>query len=712
MADKIPRRLPDDFVWSTTGQRHVEYANGQHFEGEIGTHLGRTDLGDGGQATVTVVVVKGKAVARKRMTLEGIDEEARREARILESIVHLHIIQLLGTYTHGSRLYLLLYPIADGTLREYLTEPLESRDRVWEQSLKESFGCLANTVAFLHSKQIAIKHKDIKPSNILMHSGRPILTDFGISNSFKDQEHSTSSGWTKRSAPYAAPEVIDNQSRNTSQDVFSLGLVFLDIYWALHGKQHGRSELDGRMREGCYPGTELDEDDHRFSGHAAKLAFENAPSLQEARAMMLLIRWMTAREKTQRPIADTVWTILTSPTYFGKTCGDCCLPKTKDDTVFTEWSGLQTYVPDRPRRPFDHSASSSPLFDYTMTVGDRTVLPHERSENVNEPPTGVDWAGTGNAYNLAWDSESQVPIESIRTLGAGAFAMVEAVHCGGLVVARKSIRLQRSRRRADALAMIQKEVSVMCKLEHTHILQIVGTYSTQRSFSLLLYPVCDQNLRDLLDDCDYMRKDDTARNRALRIMLKRSMQCLAQALEHIHEQKVRHGDIKPQNILYKLQTDVSKTQVYLADFGISKLILDDANTQTTGPSAFTRKYAAPEVAEFSFRGRAVDVWCLGCVFFEMLGAILCSNVGDTIESPYYADIDRLHSEITVLSQHNGKAMGLNIPQRQICKLADLISRMTEREQGRRPLSTEVSDTLGSNDCCYLERESVSLHTAH
>jgi serine/threonine protein kinase len=613
------------------------------------------------------------------------------------------------------RLYLLLYPIADGTLRDYLAEPLESRDRVWEQSLKESFGCLANTVAFLHSKQIAIKHKDIKPSNILMHSGRPILTDFGISNSFKDQDHSTSSGMTKRSAPYAAPEVIHNQSRNTSQDVFSLGLVFLDIYWALYGKQHGRSELDGRMREGCYPGTELDEDDHRFSGHAAKLAFENAPSFQEARAMILLIRWMTAREKTQQPIADTVWTILTSPTYFGKTCGDCCLPKMNDDTVFTEWSGLQTYVPDRPRRPFDYNASSRPLFEYTMTVGDTTVLPHETSDDVNEPPTGIDWAGTGNAYNLSWDSESEVPIKSIRVLGTGWSAMVDEVHCGGLVVARKSIRLSRhgSRARAEMLAMIKREVSILYKLEHTHILQIIGTYSTQRSFSLLLYPVCDQNLRDLLDECDDTRKTDTARNRTLRIMLKRSMQCLAQALEYIHEQKVRHSDIKPQNILYKLQTDVSKTQVYLADFGASKLIGDDTSSKTEGPpAALTRKYVAPEVAEYLSRGRSVDVWCLGCVFFEMLGAILCSSVRDTIEGLYFEDIDGLHSKITVLSQHSGKAMGLNIPQRQIRKLADLISRMTEREPDRRPLSTEVSDTLGSNDYCYLERESVPLHTTH
>jgi serine/threonine protein kinase len=69
---------------------------------------------------------------------------------------------------------------------------------------------------FLHSRQIAIKHKDIKPSNTLMSQGNPVITEFGISSSFKDAEHSTSSGITMRSKPYAAPEVIRHEKCNTS----------------------------------------------------------------------------------------------------------------------------------------------------------------------------------------------------------------------------------------------------------------------------------------------------------------------------------------------------------------------------------------------------------------------------------------------------------------------------------------------------------------
>jgi hypothetical protein len=98
MTDEVPRRLPVDFIWSSTGQQHVEYAIGQTFEGRIGEYLGRDELGHGGQASVSVVYVKGQAVARKRMHLEGVDEEARREARMLESIIHRHV-RLYLTWT-------------------------------------------------------------------------------------------------------------------------------------------------------------------------------------------------------------------------------------------------------------------------------------------------------------------------------------------------------------------------------------------------------------------------------------------------------------------------------------------------------------------------------------------------------------------------------------------------------------------------------------
>jgi serine/threonine protein kinase len=612
----------------------------------------------------------------------------------------IQIVQLVGTYILHQRLYLLLYPVAECTLREYITQPIDSRGEIWEKELKNCFGCLANSVAFLHSKQVAIKHKDIKPSNILMFRGTPILTDFGISNSFKDKEHSTSSGFTKRSPPYAAPEVISHGKRNTSQDIFSLGLVFLDMFWALKGKQHNRSDLDGGLREGAYPGVTLDQTDINFAGSMVKLAYEQSPVFQKPESLIKVIRLMVSMQRDQRPTADTIWTIFTNPTCFGQTCGDCCLPKAmRDVTTFTEWTGLQTYLPLRSRDPYDEYSH------YEASSGEDTVRANFDGTFSPALSSNFDWSGQGRGFHAELGNEQEGMMASVRVLGQGSSGIVEEVKCNGKYFARKTIRLARSRREATT-AIFNNEVNLMRTLRHRHILQVIGSYSTQRALSMLTFPVCHFNLSMLLVECETMRGirgvDEFTRN--IRIVLKRSIHCLAQALEYLHENQVRHVDIKPANILYRDFENVMSAHVYIADFGVSKSIADLTSTGTEGPPAFiTQRYAAPEMLDHTRRGRSADIFSLGCTFYEMLICILCAHDHD-IDSLYARSLPQLRMFTGDLGNHTGVAEGLRITRSQINRMANLITGMTRENPEDRPTAESIALALGANDCCYLEPE--------
>lgn len=67
--------------------------------------------------------------------------------------------------------------------------------------------------------------------------------------------------------------------------------------------------------------------------------------------------------------------------------------------------------------------------------------------------------------------------------------------------------------------------------------------------------------------------------------------CLSSALAYLHQQKCRHKDIKPHNILVKGNT------VLIADFGLSLDWNDLGGDTTVGrPEAYTEIYVAPEVA--------------------------------------------------------------------------------------------------------------------
>jgi serine/threonine protein kinase len=98
--------------------------------------------------------------------------------------------------------------------------------------------------------------------------------------------------------------------------------------------------------------------------------------------------------------------------------------------------------------------------------------------------------------------------------------------------------------------------------------------------------------------------------------------CLAAALDYLHTSKIRHRDIKPQNILVKGVT------VYLTDFGISLDWEGLSRSTTTEDSAKTVLYCAPEVAGYKPRNTASDVWSLGCVFLEIATVLAGLEVED------------------------------------------------------------------------------------
>ena len=109
---------------------------------------------------------------------------------------------------------------------------------------------------------------------------------------------------------------------------------------------------------------------------------------------------------------------------------------------------------------------------------------------------------------------------------------------------------------------------------------------------------------------------------AKKSILRCSFGCLAAALAYLHEEKVRHRDIKPQNILVK------GDRVYLADFGVSLDWMSLSRSTTIEDSAKTWIYCAPEVATYEPRNKSSDVWSLGCVFLEMATTLKDTSLED------------------------------------------------------------------------------------
>jgi serine/threonine protein kinase len=203
-------------------------------------------LGIGGSAVVDLVADKnhdGQLYAHKRFRLTSnhanrIETDFKNEIDIMKRLhLHPHIVRVHWSYTCGRQLGMLLTPVAsDKDLRAYLEEIRESGKPLQpEQSLTltRAFGCLASGLAYIHS--LTIRHKDIKPQNILVHNGRMIYTDFGISVDANGQNTTTTGPSGPCTQRYCAPEVANNEPRNRKSDLFSLGCVYVEILEVLTG---------------------------------------------------------------------------------------------------------------------------------------------------------------------------------------------------------------------------------------------------------------------------------------------------------------------------------------------------------------------------------------------------------------------------------------------------------------------------------------------
>ncbi|KAF1999478.1 kinase-like protein, partial [Amniculicola lignicola CBS 123094] len=186
-------------------------------------------LGSGGYGQVDKIVSKvsfrqyALKRIRRRTAFGNNSKEAMKsfmsEIQIVKSLKHRHVIRYIGSYTDKTYLGLVMSSI-DRLHDQALAAEMRS-------TLRTYFGCLAAALTYLHDS--LIRHKDIKPQNILVDKGNVLLTDFGLSRDFADDVGSTTSGITPASPRYSPPEVAAYEARNTSADVWSLGCVFFEM---------------------------------------------------------------------------------------------------------------------------------------------------------------------------------------------------------------------------------------------------------------------------------------------------------------------------------------------------------------------------------------------------------------------------------------------------------------------------------------------------
>lgn len=167
--------------------------------------------------------LKKQIIAPEENRTAAARNHLEQEIKRLKELRHIHVIQLVNSFERGGAYGIILTPAAtcdlEGLLGRYHKNKYNTytncKDREWIRPiLLTAFGCLSKGLAYIHGCDI--RHKDVKPGNILYERGNPnvnngprfLWADFGLAYDFSSSKDSRTQSSELNSPRYAAPEVV------------------------------------------------------------------------------------------------------------------------------------------------------------------------------------------------------------------------------------------------------------------------------------------------------------------------------------------------------------------------------------------------------------------------------------------------------------------------------------------------------------------------
>ncbi|AES59550.2 cysteine-rich receptor-like protein kinase 26 [Medicago truncatula] len=229
-CEEVQEEEEDDIIDITTEQLQLDFNTIRIATNDFSDS---DKLGKGGFGAVYKGrLFNGQEVAVKRLSMnsgQG-DSEFKNEVFLVAKLQHRNLVRLLGFCLEGRERLLVYEFVCNKSLDYFIFDQAKRAQLNWGKRYLIILG-IARGILYLHQdSRFRVIHRDLKASNILLDEHmNPKIADFGMARLFGVDQTQENTNRIVGTYGYMAPEYVMHGQFSVKSDVFSFGILVLEI---------------------------------------------------------------------------------------------------------------------------------------------------------------------------------------------------------------------------------------------------------------------------------------------------------------------------------------------------------------------------------------------------------------------------------------------------------------------------------------------------